>query len=96
MAERLGFSAEGVLHKHMVWREANRDSALYAMTNSDWRQGAQDHIHALLKRRFEGAVGLAPLDDNADDTSNSSNGREEMKEEPGAVTIKGTVAKKKE
>lgn len=57
-AERLGFTAEGVLHKHMVWREANRDTALYAMTNADWREGAADHLAALVARRCQDVAGL--------------------------------------
>lgn len=57
-AERLGFTTEGVLHKHMVWREANRDTALYAMTNADWREGAADHLAALVARRCQDVAGL--------------------------------------
>ena len=57
-AERMGFLAEGVLRKHMVWREANRDTALYSLTNSDWRDGAKEQIEALLAKRSEGVLGL--------------------------------------
>lgn len=55
LAARLGFVAEGVLRKHMVWRDANRDSALHAITNSDWREGGRDALEALVKRRMKDA-----------------------------------------
>jgi hypothetical protein len=58
LAGRLGFAAEGTLRKHMVWREANRDSALYSLTNSDWREGAREALEALVQRRIKDA-GLA-------------------------------------
>lgn len=58
LAARLGFVAEGVLRKHMVWREANRDSALYSLTNSDWREGGHDALETLVKKRIKEA-GLA-------------------------------------
>lgn len=46
----------------MVWREANRDTALYALTNSDWRDGAAEQLEALLKRRLEGVKGLRKVE----------------------------------
>lgn len=55
LAGRLGFVAEGTLRKHMVWREANRDTALYALTNSDWREGARDALEALVQKRIKAA-----------------------------------------
>jgi len=35
-AERLGFSYEGLLRQHMVYKGRNRDTAWYAMTDADW------------------------------------------------------------
>ena len=55
--------SEGVLRKHMVWREANRDTALYALTNSDWRDGASEHLKALVKQRLEGVKGLRKVEE---------------------------------
>ena len=62
-AERLGFMSEGVLRKHMVWREANRDTALYSLTNSDWRDGAAENLEALVKQRLEGVKGLRKVEE---------------------------------
>ncbi len=55
LAARLGFVAEGTLRKHMVWRDANRDTALYALTNADWREEARDALEALVLRRMKDA-----------------------------------------
>jgi RimJ/RimL family protein N-acetyltransferase len=35
-AERFGFAFEGIFRNHMVVKGANRDTAWYAMTDSDW------------------------------------------------------------
>jgi RimJ/RimL family protein N-acetyltransferase len=35
-AERFGFRFEGTFHQHMVLKGRNRDSAWYALTDSDW------------------------------------------------------------
>ena len=48
-AERAGFLLEGVLRKHRIVRSANRDAALYAMTNGDWRDGAEARLARLVK-----------------------------------------------
>ena len=50
-AERYGFVLEGVLRKHRVdARGCNVDTAVYAMTNSDWRDGgARDALAAKAK-----------------------------------------------
>lgn len=48
-AERAGFLLEGVLRKHRIVRSANRDTALYAMTNGDWRDGAEARLARLVK-----------------------------------------------
>lgn len=69
LAARLGFVAEGVLRKHMVWRDANRDSALYALTNSDWREGGRDALEALVKGRIkEAGLALAKKAPQAEET----------------------------
>lgn len=62
LALALGFVLEGVLRKHMVLREANRDTALLALTNSDWREGAEKKAQALLKARAnKGQVGAVTV-----------------------------------
>ena len=48
-AERVGFFLEGVLRKHRVVRSANRDTALYSMTNGDWRDGAAARLARLVR-----------------------------------------------
>jgi RimJ/RimL family protein N-acetyltransferase len=37
LAMRLGFTLEGVLYKHAIVKEANRDTAIYGCINSDWK-----------------------------------------------------------
>eukprot|EP00624_Nannochloropsis_granulata_P004378 evm.model.NODE_31844_length_35418_cov_26.680502.7 len=71
----MGFINEGVLRKHMVWREANRDSALYSLTNSDWRDGAAEHLEALVKQRLEGVKGLRKLRDEGEEREVLAGGR---------------------
>jgi len=44
LATRLGFTLEGCLYKHMVVKEASRDSNIYGMLNSDWKKGARGSI----------------------------------------------------
>lgn len=40
-AERLGFSFEGIFGQHMVYKGRNRDTAWYAVTDTEWpRVGA--------------------------------------------------------
>lgn len=41
LAVRLGFTQEGMLPKHMIIKEASRDSSVYGMLNSDWDRGAR-------------------------------------------------------
>ena len=48
LASRLGFTLEGVLYKHLVVKEASRDSNIYGMLNSDWTNGARNSIFAKL------------------------------------------------
>lgn len=49
---RLGFTQEGEIPKHMIVKEANRDSFIFGMLNSDWDQGAR----ALLFKKLHGAA----------------------------------------
>ena len=35
-AERLGFTYEGTFRQHKVWKGRNRDTAWYALVDSDW------------------------------------------------------------
>lgn len=39
LAKQLGFQLEGVMRKHMIVDERNRDSALYSILNTDWKYG---------------------------------------------------------
>ena len=57
VADRLGFTLEGVLRKHRIWRDANRDTSLYAMTNSDWRDPVEDRLALLVKERLQRGLG---------------------------------------
>jgi RimJ/RimL family protein N-acetyltransferase len=41
LADRLGFTMEGTLLKHMVIKDSSRDSTVYGMLNSDWEKGAR-------------------------------------------------------
>ena len=41
LADKLGFTFEGCLLKHMIIKESSRDSNVYGMLNSDWDQGAR-------------------------------------------------------
>ena len=49
---RLGFTLEGEIPKHMIVKEANRDSFIFGMLNSDWDKGAR----ALLFKKLHGAA----------------------------------------
>jgi RimJ/RimL family protein N-acetyltransferase len=44
LATRLGFTLEGVLYKHMVVKECNRDSSVYGLLNNDWKKGARGSL----------------------------------------------------
>lgn len=48
---RLGFTQEGMIPKHMIVKESNRDSNIYGMLNSDWNKGAR----AFLFKKLHGA-----------------------------------------
>ena len=41
IALRLGFTLEGTLFKHMIMKDASRDSIVYGLLNSDWDKGAR-------------------------------------------------------
>lgn len=41
LASRLGFTVEGTLFKHMILKDASRDSIVYGLLNSDWDKGAR-------------------------------------------------------
>jgi RimJ/RimL family protein N-acetyltransferase len=57
LAVRLGFTQEGMLPKHMVIKEASRDSSLYGMLNSDWDRGARSalfkKLHGVKAQRID-------------------------------------------
>jgi RimJ/RimL family protein N-acetyltransferase len=48
VATRLGFTLEGVLSKHLVLKDANRDSNIYGLLNSDWKLGARAALYTKL------------------------------------------------
>ena len=41
LARRLGFTQEGFFPKSMIVKDANRDSWVYGMINTDWNKGAR-------------------------------------------------------
>ena len=52
LPSRLGFAQEGQIPKHMIVKNANRDSNIYGMLNSDWDKGAR----AFLFKKLHGAA----------------------------------------
>mmetsp|Transcript_24690 Transcript_24690/g.53507 ORF Transcript_24690/g.53507 Transcript_24690/m.53507 type:complete len:461 (-) Transcript_24690:223-1605(-) len=52
LPSRLGMTQEGQIPKHMIVKEANRDSLIYGMLNSDWDKGAR----AFLYKKLHGAA----------------------------------------
>jgi RimJ/RimL family protein N-acetyltransferase len=52
LPQRLGFTQEGQIPKHMIVKEANRDSIIYGMLNSDWDKGAR----SFLLKKLHGAA----------------------------------------
>ena len=48
LANRLGFTLEGVLYKHLIVKEASRDSNVYGLLNSDWKRGARNALFGKL------------------------------------------------
>lgn len=51
LARRLGFTQEGFFPKSMIVKDANRDSWVYGMINTDWNKGAR----AALFKKLHGA-----------------------------------------
>jgi len=45
---RIGFTQEGMVPKHMVVKESNRDSNIYGLLNSDWDKGARAFMYKKL------------------------------------------------
>lgn len=45
LPNRLGFTQEGEILKHMIVKDANRDSLIYGMLNSDWNKGARAFVY---------------------------------------------------
>lgn len=41
LANRLGFTFEGILLRHLILKDASRDSSVYGLLNSDWKKGAR-------------------------------------------------------
>jgi RimJ/RimL family protein N-acetyltransferase len=54
-ARRLGFSFEGIFRQHMIYKGRNRDTAWYAMIDSDWPG---------IKRAFETWLAPENFDEN--------------------------------
>ena len=48
LPNRLGFTMEGEILKHMIVKDANRDSLVYGMLNSDWDKGARGFVYGKL------------------------------------------------
>lgn len=48
LAARLGFTKEADLPKHMIVKDASRDSAIYGMLNNDWEKGARSFLYKKL------------------------------------------------
>jgi hypothetical protein len=48
LPNRLGFTQEGEMLKHMIVKDANRDSLVYGMLNSDWDKGARAFVYGKL------------------------------------------------
>lgn len=48
LPSRLGMTQEGQIPKHMIVKEANRDSLIYGMLNSDWDKGARAFLYTKL------------------------------------------------
>lgn len=44
LSGRLGFTQEGLIPKHKIVKESNRDSLIYGMLNSDWDKGARSFL----------------------------------------------------
>lgn len=58
LADRLGFTLEGILLKDMVIKDSSRDSKVYGMLNSDWDKGARI---ALYRKLYGSAMARADV-----------------------------------
>lgn len=80
---RMGFTQEGQLPKHRISKEANRDSIIYGMLNSDWDKGAR----TFLFKKLHG--------ENAQRADASNNLREgELEEQQRVLKEKKAMAEK--
>ena len=56
----LGFTKEGHIPKHMIVKDANRDSLIYGMLNSDWDKGARTFLfkklHGMAAQKADAAI----------------------------------------
>ena len=64
LSRRLGMTLEGCLCKHRIVKEANRDSHIYSMTNSDWN-AKEGGARAALFGKLYGAKALRADQANA-------------------------------
>ena len=48
LASRLGMTLEGVLYKHKIIKDSSRDSNIYSLLNSDWKNGARAALFSKL------------------------------------------------
>jgi hypothetical protein len=80
LCSRLGFNLEGRLYKHMVVKEASRDSSIYGLLNSDWKRGARV---ALFKKLYGTAAVRADAHNERteDEFEERARGLKEQKEE---------------
>lgn len=54
LAAHLGFTFEGIACREMVLKDANRDSSVFGLLNSDWKRGAR----AALFKKLHGETAL--------------------------------------
>jgi RimJ/RimL family protein N-acetyltransferase len=47
--ERVGFTFEGVMRKQRIIRGSNQDTALYSITNNEWRDGLRESLESKLR-----------------------------------------------
>ena len=60
LPQKLGFTQEGQIPKHMIIKDANRDSHIYGMLNSDWDKGARaflfKKLHGVTAQKGDAAI----------------------------------------
>jgi RimJ/RimL family protein N-acetyltransferase len=54
-AKRLGFTFEGVLRQHMIVKSRSRDTAWFAMLDSEWRARKMEFERWLAADNFDAA-----------------------------------------